>query len=79
MARSKIASRNTRKTVARHRTLQRRRTRDDGRHPAEAKAMQAGARRYPIPPMPRQHQRKPATRPASIRRRCSFKLLDTSR
>ena len=60
MARSKTASRNARKTVARHRTLQRRRTRDDRRHPAEeAEAMQAGARRYPVPPMPRQHQRKP--------------------
>jgi NAD(P)-dependent dehydrogenase (short-subunit alcohol dehydrogenase family) len=60
MARSKTASRNARKTVARHRTLQRRRTRDDRRHPAEeAEAMQAGARRYPVPSMPRQHQRKP--------------------
>jgi NAD(P)-dependent dehydrogenase (short-subunit alcohol dehydrogenase family) len=44
-----------------HRKLQRRRARADRERPAEEadSAMQAGARLYPAPPFPRQHQRKP--------------------
>ena len=55
------ASRTARRTAAGHRKLQRRRARDDRqRPPQEAEtAMQAGARPYPVPPFPRQHQRKP--------------------
>ncbi len=49
------------RVVARQRAIQRRVARADRKHPRkEAKrAMQAGARRYPVPPMPRQHQPKP--------------------
>jgi NAD(P)-dependent dehydrogenase (short-subunit alcohol dehydrogenase family) len=49
------------RVVARQRAIQRRVARADRKHrPKEAKrAMQAGARRYPVPPMPRQHQSKP--------------------
>ena len=47
--------------VARQRAIQRQVARADRAHPRkEAKrAMQAGARRYPEPPLPRQHERKP--------------------
>ena len=47
--------------VARQRAIQRKVARSDRKHPRkEAKrAMQAGARRYPEPPLPRQHERKP--------------------
>ena len=54
-------NRKTRQTVARHRTLQRQTARKDARHPPikAEKAVQAGARPYPEPPFPRQHQTKP--------------------
>jgi hypothetical protein len=38
-------------------------------------AMQAGARKYPAPPFPKQHQSKPARNPISIRRRCTMPFL----
>lgn len=86
MARARTAPRKARQTAERHRSLQGRRTRADRRRPpqeAEA-AMQAGARRYPEPPLPRQHQQKPGreTRldPAPMYEapywKGSFKLLD---
>ena len=65
---SKTAGRGRRKlparvksVVARQRAIQRKVARSDRKHPRkEAKgAMQAGARRYPEPPLPRQHERKP--------------------
>ena len=51
------------RVVARQRAIQRSVARADRKHPRKAtkRAMQAGARRYPVPPMPRQHQRKPGT------------------
>jgi hypothetical protein len=61
MARARTAPRKARQTAERQRSLQGRRARADRRRPpqeAEA-AMQAGARRYPEPPLPRQHQQKP--------------------
>jgi NAD(P)-dependent dehydrogenase (short-subunit alcohol dehydrogenase family) len=50
-----------RRVVARQRAVQRQVARADRRHPgAEAKKpVQAGARRYPEPPLPKQHERKP--------------------
>jgi NAD(P)-dependent dehydrogenase (short-subunit alcohol dehydrogenase family) len=50
-----------RKTVRKHRALQKQVARADRRHPAqEAKsAVQAGARRYPAPPFPKPHLPKP--------------------
>jgi hypothetical protein len=50
----------------RQRTIQKQVARADEAHPkAETKqAMQAGARRYPAPPFPRQHQRKPGSEAA---------------
>jgi NAD(P)-dependent dehydrogenase (short-subunit alcohol dehydrogenase family) len=67
-----MAARNTGNTAATHgvrvgrvaalqRRIQRQVARADRKHPArESKAaMQAGARRYPQPPMPRQHRAKP--------------------
>ena len=65
MARAKTASRTAPRTAGRsavqHPKLQSRRARADKRHPPQETetAMQAGARRYPEPPLPRQHQRKP--------------------
>jgi len=49
------------RTASRHRGLQRRAARADKRSPREKvdEAMQAGAREYPAPPFPRQHQPKP--------------------
>jgi len=38
---------------------------------AEEKAMQAGARRYPEPPMPKQHQPSPARSSGSTRSPCT--------
>jgi NAD(P)-dependent dehydrogenase (short-subunit alcohol dehydrogenase family) len=60
MARSNVV-RKTRRTASAHRRLQRQTARADRRHPPlEAeKAVQAGARLYPEPPFPRQHQGKP--------------------
>jgi NAD(P)-dependent dehydrogenase (short-subunit alcohol dehydrogenase family) len=50
----------------RQRAIQKQVARADEAHPkAETKqAMQAGARRYPAPPFPRQHQRKPGSEAA---------------
>lgn len=56
-----MAARKASGTAAAQRAIQRQVARADKRHPhRESKAaMQAGARRYPAPPMPRQHQAKP--------------------
>lgn len=86
MARAPTATRKARQTAVRHRKLQSRRARADKRRPAiepEA-AMQAGARHYPEPPLPRQHQSKPGHEsrldPAPMYEapywKGSFKLLD---
>jgi NAD(P)-dependent dehydrogenase (short-subunit alcohol dehydrogenase family) len=50
-------------TVKAHRTIQRQVARADKRHPMKKseRAMQAGARIYPAPPLPRQHQSKPGS------------------
>ena len=60
-AATRTATRTAQRTAGQHRKLQRRRARADRqRPPQEAEtAMQAGARPYPAPPFPRQHQRKP--------------------
>ena len=49
------------KAAASHRKLQKRTARADKRHPKEEVrgAVQAGARRYPEPPFPKQHMAKP--------------------
>jgi NAD(P)-dependent dehydrogenase (short-subunit alcohol dehydrogenase family) len=49
------------RVVARQRAIQRQVARADRAHPARAnkRAVQAGARRYPEPPLPRQQERKP--------------------
>jgi NAD(P)-dependent dehydrogenase (short-subunit alcohol dehydrogenase family) len=49
------------RAVARQRAVQRQVRRADRAHPRNelSRAMQAGARRYPEPPLPRQHERKP--------------------
>jgi hypothetical protein len=49
------------RVAALQRRIQRQVTRADRRHPVRKSrgAMQAGARRYPEPPMPRQHMAKP--------------------
>ncbi len=51
------------RVVARQRAIQRRVARADRKHARKptARAMQAGARHYPEPPLPRQHQTKPGT------------------
>ena len=55
------STRTSKQTATRYRRLQRRRARADQNRPPEKvqSAMQAGARRYPEPPLPRQHQGKP--------------------
>jgi NAD(P)-dependent dehydrogenase (short-subunit alcohol dehydrogenase family) len=52
--------------VARQRAIQRQVARADRAHPRKElkRAVQAGARRYPEPPMPRQHERKPGAESA---------------
>ena len=49
------------RVVALQRRIQRQVARADRKHPVRGSkaAMQAGARRYPQPPMPRQHKAKP--------------------
>lgn len=49
--------------VSRQRAVQRQVARADRAHPAKKskRAMQAGARRYPEPPLPRQHELKPGS------------------
>jgi NAD(P)-dependent dehydrogenase (short-subunit alcohol dehydrogenase family) len=58
---TKTAARKARRTAIKHRSLQRQTSRSDRRHPAlkAEEAIQAGARLYPAPPFPRQHQGKP--------------------
>lgn len=60
-SRAKSHSRKAAREASRHRRLQRRAAKADRRAPREKteKAMQAGAREYPAPPLPRQHQPKP--------------------
>src|SRR5207237_2263270 len=55
------AANEARATVAAHRQVQARTDRRDKAAPKEKpkRAMQAGARLYPEPPMPKQHQAKP--------------------
>jgi hypothetical protein len=52
-----------RTAVGRQRNIQRQVARADQRRPRKkpAGAMQAGARKYPAPPFPRQHQTKPGS------------------
>jgi short chain dehydrogenase len=86
MARTRPAPRKAKGTAAQYRKLQSRRAEADRRRPPiEAeKPMQAGARRYPAPPLPKQHQRKPGQEsrldPAPMYEapyyKGSFKLLD---
>lgn len=86
MARTRLAPRKAQRTATRHRKLQTERARADRRRPPlEAeKPMQAGARRYPAPPLPKQHQRKPgresrldpAPKYEAPYYKGSFKLLD---
>src|SRR5579872_6339298 len=51
----------TRNTAHRQRKVQTQISRADRRHPKQepAASMQAGAREYPAPPFPKQHQTKP--------------------
>jgi hypothetical protein len=61
MARGKTTSRKAERTTRHYRKLQTRRASADRRRPPREtdKPMQAGHRRYPEPPLPRQHQHKP--------------------
>lgn len=60
-SRSSKSPARVKRTVERQRAVQRQVARADRAHPGKParSAMQAGARRYPEPPLPRQHQRKP--------------------
>src|SRR5690242_15874125 len=60
-SRAKSHSRKAARAASHHRDLQRRAAKADRRAPREKteEAMQAGARKYPAPPLPRQHQPKP--------------------
>lgn len=50
----------TTKEAAKQRSIQKKVDADDKRKPsAKPKPMQAGARKYPVPPFPKQHHRKP--------------------
>src|SRR5580692_11632132 len=53
----------TKNTPRRQREIQKQVARADKKHPKEKanSAMQAGARKYPAPPFPKQHQGKPGT------------------
>jgi NAD(P)-dependent dehydrogenase (short-subunit alcohol dehydrogenase family) len=55
------AKKHAAKTAAAHRRIQKQVARADRNHPqkSEKAAVQAGARRYPVPPFPRQHLPKP--------------------
>lgn len=59
-------SKKTARTVRRQKSVQEQVSRADRKNPASEpkKAMQAGARRYPVPPFPRQHQMKPGNEAA---------------
>jgi NAD(P)-dependent dehydrogenase (short-subunit alcohol dehydrogenase family) len=54
------------RTIARQRAVQKQVARADRAHPRKPskRAVQAGARRYPVPPMPRQHVAKPGSEKA---------------
>ena len=60
------APQGARRVVERQRAVQRQVARADRAHPGSElkKPMQAGARRYPEPPFPRQHERKPGAESA---------------
>lgn len=60
-ARTKAHARKAARAASHHRSLQRRAARAEKRAPRQKveTAMQAGAREYPAPPLPRQHQPKP--------------------
>lgn len=60
------ATKKTVKTLRRQRAVQAQVMKADKKHPANdsKKAMQAGARVYPAPPFPRQHQQKPGNESA---------------
>jgi hypothetical protein len=60
MARA-TATRKAEHTAKEHRKIQRQVAKADKKHPKEELegAMQAGAREYPEPPLPKQHQAKP--------------------
>jgi NAD(P)-dependent dehydrogenase (short-subunit alcohol dehydrogenase family) len=61
--RGKRAPAHVKRTVRRQRAVQRQVARADRAHPVKGAdtAMQAGARQYPEPPLPRQRERKPGT------------------
>jgi len=61
MKKTVVKKTNARRTVSTQRTIQKRGAHAEERHPREEvkKAMQAGARDYPAPPFPKQHQPKP--------------------
>ena len=61
MPRKSTNKRTAARTAATHRSIQKRVARSDRRAPKEKPqgAMQAGARRYPEPPLPKQHLAKP--------------------
>ena len=54
------------RTVARQRAVQKQVARTDRAHPRKPskRPVQAGARRYPVTPMPRQHEAKPGSEKA---------------
>ena len=55
-----VEASHTAQTAKRHREIQKRIARADKSAPTKSQAaMQAGARRYPVPPFPKQHQTKP--------------------
>ncbi|MGH6609562.1 MAG: SDR family NAD(P)-dependent oxidoreductase [Burkholderiaceae bacterium] len=61
MPRKSATRRKVSRTAGEHRSIQRQVARSDKRAPKEtaSTAMQAGARRYPEPPLPKQHLPKP--------------------
>jgi NAD(P)-dependent dehydrogenase (short-subunit alcohol dehydrogenase family) len=60
-SRAKSIARGTTRIARLQRTIQRQVARADAAHPARESGggVQTGARPYPVPPLPRQHQRKP--------------------
>ena len=65
MPRKSSNRRTASRTAATHRSIQKRVSRSDKRAPKRSveSAMQAGARRYPEPPLPKQHLSKPGLEP----------------
>ncbi|HET8690820.1 MAG TPA: SDR family oxidoreductase [Steroidobacteraceae bacterium] len=72
MARARARARKPRagvaRAVARQRAVQNQVARADRAHPRKPpkRPVQAGARRYPVPPMPRQHEAKPGSEKAIV-------------